>query len=118
MPKFMFIYREPAERAGDPSPEEMQQVMKTWMDWIGKGVQAGWMSEAGDALKPHSRVVKAGGAITDGPFAESKELVGGFSMVEAVDIDAAAKLTEGCPIFAVGGAVEVRELANVGTDDA
>lgn len=82
------------------------------MTWIGQGVQAGWMVEPGDGLKPGGRVVGKDGAITDGPFVESKELVGGFSIVEANDFDAAAKLTDGCPIFAAGGSVEVREMAN------
>jgi hypothetical protein len=110
MPKFMFVYREPPMDPADVAPEEMQQVLQSWMSWIGNAVKAGWMVEAGDALKPEVKMVAAGESITDGPFPESKELIGGYSMVEAADLEAAAKLTKGCPAFEVGGRVEVREL--------
>ena len=115
MPKFMFVYREnPNTSHDDLSPEQMQAVMQTWMDWIGGGMQAGWMIESGDALKPEGKVVHADATITDGPFAESKELVGGYSMVQADNLADAVKLTRDCPMFASGGTVEVRELAGVG----
>ena len=71
----------------------------------GLGIEAG-LGRDGDALLD--------GAVTDGPFAESKELVGGYSMVQAKNLDEAVKLTKDCPMFAAGGTVEVRELANVG----
>lgn len=114
MPKFMFIYRESPNPAPEMSPEEMQQVMQVWMSWIEDGMKAGWMLDGGDALLPDSKTVAADGSVTDGPFAESKELVGGFSMVQAADMDAAIKLTANCPMFAAGGKVEVRQLMNVG----
>jgi hypothetical protein len=116
MPKFMFVYREGSGNPTDPSevsPEEMQVVMQAWMDWIKGGMEAGWMVEGGDALKPQGKVVHPDSSITDGPFAESKELVGGYSMVEAESLDAAVALTHGCPMFAAGGTVEVRELVGV-----
>lgn len=111
MAKFMFVYR--GGNDDDMSPEDMQKVMQTWMTWIQGGMEAGWMLDAGDALMPDGKVVHPDSTITDGPFAESKELVGGFSMVQADDLDAAVKLTAGCPMFAGGGTVEVRELRDV-----
>ena len=113
MAKFMFVYREPKMDMSSVSPEEMQQVMQKWMTWIKGAMDSGWMVEAGDALQPQGKVVKGDSVVTDGPFAESKELVGGYSMVEATDLDAAAKLAEGCPALSVGGSVEVRELMHV-----
>lgn len=111
MAKFMFLYRGGEEAESQMSPEEMQQVLGSWMEWIGAACQAGWMIQPGDGLLPTGAVVRADGSVTDGPFAESKELVGGYSVVEAADVQAAAALTKGCPIFQVGGAVEVREVA-------
>ena len=55
--------------------------------------------------------------MTDGPFAESKELVAGYSMVEAPDLAAAISLAQGSPMPKSGGTVEVRELANVGKQE-
>jgi len=70
------------------------------------------MTNPGDALKG-GRTVLADKSTTDGPFAESKEMVGGYSIIEAADLDAATKLAQGCPIFEDGGCVEIRELAMV-----
>ena len=113
MAKFMFVYRDAASDQAEVSPEEMQKVFQEWMTWIKGAMEAGWMVEPGDALKEGGKVVRGKMVVTDGPFAESKEFVGGYSIVEAEDIDAATTLTEGCPSLSVGGCVEVRELANV-----
>jgi hypothetical protein len=68
------------------------------------------MVNPGDALKKEGRVVNARKVITDGPFVESKEIVGGFSIVQADSLDAAAQLAKGCPVLLTGGTVEVRPL--------
>lgn len=116
MPKFMFVYRDSSENNdSDISPEEMQKILQVWGDWIQGGMEAGWLIDGGDALTPEGRVVNADLTVTDGPFAESKELVGGYSMVEAADFDAACELAKTCPMPAAGGRVEIRMLANVGT---
>ena len=111
MAKFMFIYRDPAEKTTpEISPEEMQASIQQWWDWLGKGKQDGWVVAMGDALGPDGRVVQADKSITDGPYPESKELVGGYSVVEAPDYDAACQHAMGCPIYEVGGVVEVRQV--------
>lgn len=117
MPKFMFVYRGGHEGMKDASPEEMQQVMQLWMDWIKAGTEAGWMLDGGDGLKPGGAIVNPDQSVIDGPFAESKELVGGYSMVQASDLAAAIELAKGSPMLKSGGSVEVRELANVGMKD-
>jgi hypothetical protein len=101
MPKFMFVYRG-CSKGNDcheeMEPEQMQQFMQMWMDWIQAGTEAGWLLDNGDGLKPGGVVVNADLSLTDGPFAESKELVGGYSVVEAPDQAAAIELAKGCPI--------------------
>jgi len=113
---FLFVYRNSSESYASMSPEEMQQMLQKWNAWITDGLRKGWMVEAGDGLKPEGRVVNAKKVISDGPFIEVKEIVGGFSIVQADTIDAAAELAKGCPIFQRGGSVEVRPLQgfNVG----
>jgi hypothetical protein len=110
MAKFLFVYRGGSEAANKMTPEEMQKNMKKWETWIGEGFQKGWMLDAGDGLTGEGRVVRAK-VITDGPFVESKEIVGGFSIVQADTVDAAAQLAKGCPVLLTGGNVEVRPLA-------
>jgi hypothetical protein len=107
--KFLFVYRKSSESYGTLSPEEMQQMLQKWNAWITEGLRRGWMLDAGDALKQEGRVVSAK-VVTDGPFVESKEIVGGFSIVQADTLDAAAQHAKGCPGVLVGGTVEVRPL--------
>lgn len=113
MARYLFVYR---SDESDMSPEEMQACIQRWMDWIGKAMQEGWMVAPGDALKPEGCVVQADRSVTDGPFAESKEMVGGYSIVEADSIEAACEYAKGCPGIDDGGSVEVRELAVVSAE--
>jgi hypothetical protein len=95
------------------SPEEMQQSMQRWNAWIGEGFQKGWLLDAGDALLPDGRVVDNNKAVTDGPFAESKEILGGYSVVKADSYEAAIAYAKSCPILVEGGSVEIRQLAGL-----
>lgn len=110
MPKFMFIYRGGCDDLTDATPEEMQNVLKEWTDWITKGMEAGWMLDGGNALQTTGAVLSPDMSVTDGPFAESKELVGGYSMVQADNLASAVELAKGCPATNTGSKVEVREL--------
>jgi hypothetical protein len=111
MTKFLFVYRNGTESSGKLTPEEMQGQMQKWQTWLSQGIQKGWLVEAGDALKREGRVVNAKRVVTDGPFVEAKDVVGGFSIVKADSLDAAAEHAKGCPGLLVGGTVEVRQLA-------
>jgi hypothetical protein len=115
MANFLFVYRGGDEVYAKMTPDEIQGVMKKWTDWIGEGFAKGWMVDAGDALTPEGKVVHANKVVTDGPFVESKEIVGGFSIVSADSIAAAAELAKGCPGLLTGGKVEVRVLAGLGS---
>jgi hypothetical protein len=110
MAKFLFIYRNTRESYGNLSPEEMQQMMQKWQTWLTEGLKKGWMLDAGDGLHQEGRVVNAKKVVSDGPFIEAKEIVGGFSIIQADSLDRAAELAKGCPIFLRGGSVEVRPL--------
>jgi hypothetical protein len=112
MAKYLFVYRGGNDAEAQMAPEQMQQVMQKWGAWIGEAMQKGWMVDPGDGLLPEGRVVR-GKVVKDGPFVESKEIVGGYSVVEAPTIDAAAELAKGCPALLYGGAVEVRTLAGL-----
>jgi hypothetical protein len=108
--KFLFIYRSKGDWSNTPSPEEMQQLLRKWQAWIAEGFQKGWMLDAGDALTKEGCVVGAGKVVTDGPFVEAKELVGGYSIIQADSLTAAAEHAKGCPGLLRGGSVEVRPL--------
>jgi len=116
MARFLFVYRNTNESFNSMSPEEMQQMLQKWTTWITEGIRQGWMVDSGDGLKREGRVVNAKKVVSDGPFIEVKEIIGGFSIVEADTLDVAAELAKGCPVFLRGGLVEVRPLLgfNVG----
>ena len=109
MSEFLYLYR-----GGDSSgsPEEMQQTMQKWVAWMKELGDSGHLKAIGNPLEPSGKVVKGKqkSAVTDGPYAEAKDLVGGYTLVEAKDIDQAAELAWGCPIFEKGGFVEVRPI--------
>ena len=113
MANFLFVYRGGDEDFKTMAPDEIQKLMQKWGAWIGEGMQKGWMIDPGDALTPEGRVVNAKKVVTDGPFVESKEIVGGYSVVKADSINAAAELAKGCPGLITGGKVEVRPLAGL-----
>lgn len=112
MAKFLFIYRDPAAAmAQAPSPEEMQAALEKWGEWIGKFSATGNILDPGDGLKPTGKFIRPGGVVTDGPFVESKEILGGYSVVEANNYDHAATIAMECPALLFGGSLEIRELA-------
>ena len=110
MARFLFVYRSDKDTRETMSPEEMQQIHQKWQAWIAEGVQKGWLLDAGNGLKTEGRVVNAKRVVTDGPFVEAKDVVGGYSLVQADTLDAAAEFAKGCPILLRGGTVEVRPI--------
>lgn len=105
MSEFVFLYRNGEKM----SPETMQQQMGKWAAWIKELGEKGFLKSAGQPLDRSGKLVSgAQRTVTDGLFAEAKDIVGGYSLIEARDIAHAVELSMGCPIFNVGGAVEVR----------
>ena len=92
------------------SPEQMQVWMKQTMDWIGGIAAQNKLTDTGNALKGEGKVLKPGNVITDGPYMETKELVGGYTIVKAGSLEEATDLAKGCPILTFGGNVEIREI--------
>lgn len=109
MKEFMMIFRMDPTGDFQPTPEQMQESIKHWQDWVG-GIAAQGKFVSANQLGFTGKTLRADGMVTDGPYAEVKEIVGGYVIVKAEDIDEALKLAEGCPILFVGGHVEVRDI--------
>lgn len=107
MSQFLYLYR-----GGDSSgsAEQMQKTMHKWMTWMQDLGAKGNLKDQGNPLEAGGKIVRKKTAITDGPFAEAKDIVGGYTLIEAKDINEAAALAAGCPIFENGGFVEVRPI--------
>ncbi len=108
MSEFLFLYR-----GGDSgrSPEAMQQSMQKWMNWMKDLGAKGHIKDQGHPLERTGKLVKGQKkVVTDGPYAETKDIVGGYTLIEARDLEQATELSKGCPIFEADGQVEVRPI--------
>jgi hypothetical protein len=96
------------------SPDEAQKQMQKWFMWIDKLRNTGKYQE-GEALIHGGKILsqKNGKVVVDGPFAESKESVAGYFVVEAPDLNAAVEISRDYPDFPLGGKVEVREVMKI-----
>lgn len=109
MAAFMLIFRN--DKPWQGSPEEMQQHMQKWMAWLDGLTRAGVYEGEGAPLEPGGKVVRgARKAVSDGPYAEAKDLVGGYAIVAAEDLEAAVEIARGCPGLERDGVVEVRPV--------
>ena len=112
MKDFLLVYRTDYNNMPKaPSPEQMQASTKRWMDWIGGIAAQNKLTDRGNRLVPSGKVLKPENVIADGPYTEIKESIVGYSIVKAASVEEAAELAKGCPILAIGGNVEVREIS-------
>lgn len=110
MKEYLYLFRGGDSRMAQESPEGMQTHMQKWKVWMDGLAKAGQLV-AGQPLDKAGKVVaQRGNLITDGPFTEGKEVVGGYLIVKAKDFDQAVELSKGCPIYEFDGTTEVREL--------
>ena len=94
------------------SPEEMQQVGDKWMAWF-KGLMESGKAVAGNPLEREGKIVSGtnGRVVSDGPFAESKETIGGYFLLKVASLDDAVAIAKDCPGLPYGIRVEVRQVA-------
>lgn len=114
MNEFLLIFRSQANPdMPAPTVEQMQTVSKEWIDWMQKLTEQQNLVSRGNRLHGDGRVVKPQGVVTNGPYVEIKEAIGGYTVISASSLDEAAEISKSCPILNVGGTVEVRELVPV-----
>ena len=109
MPQYMLLlYDNPADW-GNVSPDEMQKAIEKYHAWTTKPFTIDSKRLAEDA----GRVIRSQGGqprATDGPYSETKEILGGYYTIEAASYDEAVKLALGHPHLEYGGTVEVRQV--------
>ena len=114
MPEFIYIYRNSAQarNAAMGTPESAQKSMEAWVAWLRDLEKRGHVRSNGQPLAPSGKIVKGGTrTIVDGPFAEAKDVIGGYSIIVAKDAAEAAELAKGCPSLEdPDGSVEVRPV--------
>ena len=91
------------------SPDELQANMGQWMAWVEKLHKEG-RYVSGEALLPGGKLVSGKSTVTDGPYTEGKELVGGYFVIEAANMEEAVAECQQYPDFSYGGQVQVRPV--------
>jgi hypothetical protein len=111
MNEFLLIFRRDFKMSEiQPSPEQLQKMMKEWQNWMGSIAARNKLVSSGNRLSDEGKVVKPGDIVTNGPYVEIKELIGGYIMISAESLEEAAEISKGCPILGIGGSVEVRAI--------
>jgi len=106
----MMIFHGGDYESGELSPEQFQSKMELWNKWV-EELRADDLFIAGHALKNKSSEVKGTDLVlTDRPFVEANEIVTGYFVIKANDLEHARSLTHGYPDFDLGGKVEIREI--------
>jgi hypothetical protein len=111
MEEYMLIFRhEDGNKVA--SPEQLQLWMKQAMDWVG-GIAAQNKFVSGNGLPfEDAKVVSHNKVVTNGPFGEIKETIGGYIIVRAKNVNEAVEFAKGCPVLqGEGNTVEVRKVA-------
>jgi len=108
MSEFVYLYR------GGQRPQSAadgEREMQKWAAWLQDLAGKGHIKDRGQPLEREGKVVRGKQkVVTDGPYPESKDLVGGYTLIEAKDLAEAAELSKGCPIFETDGLVEIRPV--------
>jgi hypothetical protein len=108
MSEFTYLFR---GRDLSASPEQMQKTMQKWLAWFKELEVKGHLKDPGHPLEARGTVVSGKGKIiTDGPYAEAKDVINGYIIVDAKDLAEATELSKGCPNLEIGGSVEVRPV--------
>ncbi len=111
MKEYLLLFRGGEGPASMESPEAWQAHMQTWMQWMGNLKDQGKLIGA-QPLTPQGTVIRGKEkVVSDGPFMEGKEMVGGYLACKAATMEEANEIAKGCPILAFdNGIVEVREI--------
>src|SRR5262249_32509862 len=113
MSEYVLLYRstQEAHRETMGSPEKAQQSMAKWRAWVQDMNHKSPLNNMGQPLERVGKVVTGRKkTVSDGPYAETKDVIGGYSIIEARNADQAAEIASGCPILEQGGCVEVRPV--------
>ena len=110
-PEYMLLFRG-NDWAKELSPEEMQRIAGEWMNWFERLLAQGKVI-AGSPLEPQGKTISGsnGRVVADGPFAESKEAVGGYFLLRVNTLDEAIAIARQCPGLNYGVKIEVRPVA-------
>ncbi len=111
MSRYVFVFRGGAIAHKELAPAEVGAHLQKWMVWLGELSKNGQSEPNGPRLELSGKTIRGKSkTVTDGPFAEAKDLVTGALFIKAPTLEAAAEIAKGCPIYEYDGSVEVRPI--------
>jgi hypothetical protein len=116
--KYVLMFCDTPELADQADPEQAKAAYEEVFAWFGEHHAAGRIADGGAELQPvtTATTVKAGDAgpvVVDGPYSEAKEVVGGFTVIDVADLDAALTMARSWPMLRFPGvSVEVRPIVD------
>ena len=115
MPSYVLLLHDSGTMPPDMSPADMQAVIQRYVAWRERVERGGRKVEGHKLVDGTGRVMKgaAGPTVTDGPYAEAREVIGGLFILEAASYDEAVKLCHDCPHLEFGS-IEIREIEPTG----
>ncbi|KAA2239599.1 transcription initiation protein [Chitinophaga agrisoli] len=112
MNEFLLVFRRDYKtREQQPSPEELQAHLRRWREWFNTLTAEDRLARPAQPWEGKGKVLKHDKSVTDGPYAEIKESIGGLVIIKAADYDEAVEIAKGSPILELGGTVEIRMAA-------
>ena len=113
MASFLLLLHAPTEGPANVDPEVLTRRTREYMDWADRMRSEGRLKGANRLTKDAGKILRGNGGrpvTTDGPYAESREIVGGYFMLSANDYAEACRLAESCPHVKYGSYIEVRQV--------
>jgi hypothetical protein len=112
MAQFIYLIRAEGADFSKYSAGDLQDLLKKYQAWTQKLKTEGRFLAGEKLTNDRGKSLKSKGSqiIIDGPYADTKEAIGGFYLIEAKDINEAVELGKGCPALTYGGSVEIREV--------
>ncbi len=110
MKQFLLLLHEDVEKISELSPKEMAELANAHMNWANKLGEAGYLI-SGDGLQEKAVLITGKDSVVkDGPYLESKEIIGGYYLLQADDLTTIVELAKECPTHHYGGTTEIRQI--------
>lgn len=110
MKRFLLLLHENSEKLGELSPKEVQELADAYMNWANKLAETGHLI-SGDGLHEKGFLITGKECIIkEGPYLESKELIGGYYLLQGDNLEIIVELAKECPTHYYGGTTEIRPI--------
>lgn len=113
MNEFLYIIRSCKDDTASKSPEELQMHLQKWQVWMNRLTEESKLISGKPLMKEGKTIIDGGEKVIDRPLVEGKELIGGYLLIKAENLEEATEIAKGCPILELDATIEVREILSL-----